>query len=101
MLDGSRDPECCAIRYLVLNPGKICQDTLKSVYYTYHQPLRQSFIVIKDDMLIFREPIRGSTSYTRLQIVPRGLYDIICIAFHLNPIGGHLNAYRTLHQLHL
>jgi hypothetical protein len=24
-------------------------------------------------MLIFREPIRGSTSYTRLQIVPRGL----------------------------
>jgi len=52
-------------------------------------------------MLIFREPIRGSTSYTRLQIVPRGLYDIIFIAFHSNPIGGHLNAYRTLHRLRL
>ena len=101
MLDGSRDPECCAIRNLVLNPGKICKDTLKSVHYTYHQPLRQSFIVIEDDMLIFREPIRGSTSYTRLQIVPRGLYDIIFIAFHSNPIGGHLNAYRTLHRLRL
>ena len=52
-------------------------------------------------MLIFWEPIRGSTSYTRLQIVPRGLYDIIFIAFHSNPIGGHLNAYRTLHRLRL
>ena len=52
-------------------------------------------------MLIFREPIQGSTSYTRLQIVSRGLYDIIFIAFHSNPIGGHLNAYRTFHQLHL
>jgi hypothetical protein len=93
------DPECCAIRNLVLNPGKICKETLKSVHYTYRQPLRQSFIVIEDDILIFREPIRGSTSYTRLQIVPRGLYDIIFIAFHSNPIGGHLNAYRTLHRL--
>ncbi len=52
-------------------------------------------------MLIFREPIRGSTSYTHLQIVPRGLYDIIYIAFHSNPIGGHLNIYCTLHRLRL
>jgi len=95
------DPECCAIRDLVLNPGKISKETLKGVHYTYRQPLRQSFIVIEDDMLIFREPIRGSTSYTHLQIVPQGLYDIIFIAFHSNPIGGHLNAYRTLHRLHL
>ena len=96
------DPECCAIRDLVLSPGKICKETLKSVHYTYRQPLRQSFIVIEDDLLIFWEPIRGSTSYTRLQIVPKGLYDIIFIAFHSNPIGGrHLNAYRTLHGLRL
>jgi hypothetical protein len=91
------DPECCAIRGLALSPGKICKETLKSVHYTYHQPLRQSFIVIEEDLLIFWEPIRGSTSYTRLQIVPKGLYDIIFIAFHSNPIGGHLNAYCTLH----
>jgi hypothetical protein len=53
--------------------------------------------MIEDDMLIFREPIRGSTSYTQLQLVPSGLHDIIFITFHSNPIGGHLNAYRTLH----
>jgi hypothetical protein len=57
--------------------------------------------VIEDDMLIFREPIRGSTSYTCLQIVPKGLYDIVFIAFHSNPIGEHLNTYPTLHQLRL
>ncbi len=89
--------KCCMIRDLVINPGKICKETLKTVHYSYCQPLCQSFIVIEDDMLIFREPIRGSTSYTRLQIVPRGLYDIIFIAIHSNPIGGHLNAYCTLH----
>ena len=86
------DSKCCAIQDLVINPGKICKETLKNVHYSYRQPLHQSFIVIEDDMLIFREPIQGSTSYTRLQIVPRGLYDIIFIAFHSNPIGGHLNA---------
>ena len=89
------------IRDLVINPGKICKETLKTDHYSYRQPLRQSFTVIEDVMLIFREPIQGSTSYTRLQIVSRGLYDIIFIAFHSNPIGGHLNAYRTFHQLHL
>ena len=93
--------ECCMIRDLVINPGKICKETLKTVHYSYRQPLRQSLIVMEDDMLMFREPIRGSTSYTCLQIVQRGLYDIIFIAFHSNPIGRHLNAYHTLHQLSL
>ncbi len=51
------DPECCMIRDLVINPGKICKETLKSVHYSYRQPLRQSLIVIEEDMLIFREPI--------------------------------------------
>ncbi len=52
-------------------------------------------------MLIFRKPIQGSTSYTHLQLVPKGFHDIVFIAFHSNPIGGHLNAYHTLHHLHL
>ncbi len=50
-------------------------------------------------MLIFREPISGSDSYMRLTLVPRELYNILFVAFHANPIGGHLNAYRTLHRL--
>jgi hypothetical protein len=52
-------------------------------------------------MLIFQEPIRGSTSYTCLQIVPAELRDILFVAFHSNPIGGHLNTACTLHRLRL
>ncbi len=89
------------IQDLIVNPSKICKETLKNVHYSYRHPIRQSLIMIEDDMLIFREPIRGSTSYTPLQIVPSGLHDIVFIAFHSNPIGGHLNSYRTLHRLRL
>ncbi len=93
------NPKCCAIRHLAPNPSKICKETIKSVHYSYRQPLHQSLIVIEDDMLIFCEPIRGSTSYTCLLLVPKGLRDIVIIAFHSNPIGGNLNAYHTLHCL--
>ncbi len=38
-------------------------------------------------------------SYSCLQLVPQEFYNILLIAFHSNPIGGHMNAYRTLHCL--
>jgi hypothetical protein len=33
------DPECCVIRDLIVNPGKICKDTLKNVHYSYRHPI--------------------------------------------------------------
>ncbi len=52
-------------------------------------------------MLILKEPIAGCDSYTRLQLVPQALYNTIFVAFHTNAIGGHLNAYKTLHWIRL
>jgi hypothetical protein len=53
-------------------------------------------------MMIHREPISGSAElYTRLQLVAKEFYNILFVAFHSNPLGGHLNAYRTLHRLRL
>ena len=95
------DKECVELFSLVRNPGKICKDTLKEVHYCYRQPLQSSHLVIENDFLIFWEPIRGSASYTRLQIVPTDLRNIVFTAFHSNPIGGHFNSYRTLHRLRL
>jgi hypothetical protein len=89
---------CIAIGNLVLNPGKTCKATLSEVHYAYCQPLRQSYIMIDDEMLILREPICGSTSYTRIQIVPKELRNILFIAFHSNPIGGHLIAPSTISE---
>ena len=88
-----------AIKHLVLNPSLISNATLADVNYNYRMPLRRSHVLLENDMLILWEPIVGSTSFTRLQIVPKELYNIIFIAFHVNPIGGHLNAYRTLHHV--
>jgi hypothetical protein len=52
-------------------------------------------------MFVYQEPIRGSASCTHLQIVPKSLLNIVFVAFHANPIGGHFNAYRTLHRIRL
>ena len=86
---------------LAINPSLINNQTLSKVNHNFRRHLRQSLISVEDDMLIFREPISGNDSYTRLTLVPRELYNILFIAFHPNPIGGHLNSYRTLHRLRL
>jgi hypothetical protein len=93
------NPELCAAHNLVLNPSKITNHAVSKVNHNYCRPLRQSLISIKNDMLISREPIVGTSSFTHLQLVPSELVNIILISFHTNPIGSHLNAYRTLHCL--
>jgi len=85
----------------MLNPSKITNKSLTNVNHNYCGQLRQSLIVIENDMLILHEPIIGTSSLTRLQLVPAKLMNIVFIAFHTNAIGGHLNAYRTFHRLRL
>ena len=97
----SDDTEMSTIRNRILNPSKINSSTLNAVNFNYRAPLWQSQIVIEDGLLIYREPMRGGSSYTCLQLVPAEFYDIILIAFYSNAIGGHLNAYRTLHRIRL
>jgi hypothetical protein len=93
------DPELSKTRDIVNNPSTLNNKSLAGINYNYHAALRQSLIVIKDDILIYREPLAGVGSYTRLQLVPLEFRNILFIAFHANPIGSHLNAYRTLHRL--
>jgi hypothetical protein len=93
------NPELCTVRDLVLNSSKVTNHALSKVNHNYHGPLQQPLISFENDMLILQEPIAGTSSFTCLQLVPAQLFNIIFIAFHTNPIGGHLNAYRTLHHL--
>jgi hypothetical protein len=93
--------ELSAARNLVLNPSLICNQSLLKVNHNYRGPLHQSLISIEDDMLILKEPIGGTLSYTRLQLVPRELLNVLFVAFHTNAMGGHLNAYQTLHCFRL
>jgi hypothetical protein len=84
--------ELCAVRELALNPLLITTQALSKVNHNYCGPLHQSLVSVEDDMLIFWEPISSSNSYTCLTLVPCKLYNIMFIAFHTNPISGHLNA---------
>jgi hypothetical protein len=95
----SNDTEMSAIHDLVLNSSKINLSTLNTVNFNYCAPLRQSQIVIEDGLLIYREPMRGGSSFTHLQLVLAEFYNIIFILFHSNAIGGHFNAYCTLHRI--
>jgi hypothetical protein len=95
----SNDTEMSAIGNLVLNPTKINSSTLNAVNHNYRALLRQSQIGIEDGLLIYHEPMHGGSSYSCLQLVPLEFHNIIFIAFHSNAIGGHLNAYRTLHHI--
>jgi hypothetical protein len=93
------DSELCLVRDMILNHSKICNGSLSKVNHKYCMPLRQSLLLIKEGMLIMKEPITGSNSYMCLQLVPREFYNIVFIVFHANPVGAHLNLVRTLHQI--
>jgi hypothetical protein len=85
----------------MLNPSLINNQVLAKFNHNYHGPLSQSLISVENDMLILKEQIGGTSSYMRLQLVPQELSNIFFIVFHTNAMGGHLNAYRTLHHLRL
>jgi hypothetical protein len=88
-----------AIHNLVHDASKINSTKLNMVNYNYRAALCQLQIVIKDETLIFNEPIQGGSSYTCLQLALPEFSNIIFVAFHSNAIGGNLNAYRTLHRI--
>ena len=69
----NNNTDMVAIKHLVLNPSLISSTTPADVNYNYQMPLCKSHICIDDNMLIFKEPIIGSTPFTRLQIVPKEL----------------------------
>ena len=67
------------------------------INFNFHNALRQSHIVLENDIPIYHEPIDGSDSYyTRLRLVlPSKFYNILFVAFHSNPMDGHFNVYLT------
>ena len=95
-----QDKEYHLIMELIANPGLINKNTLNSVHYRYRQPLQDSCLAIENDFIILKERI-DEDSYVKLRIVPEPLWNIIFIAFHSNPIGGHFSVYYTFHRIRL
>jgi hypothetical protein len=97
------DTKTAAIIGFVQNPGTITMKNLKAAKLsaTYCTALRQSQIALEDGVLVLKEPIVGSESYTHLQLVLLHFCNLVFILFHSNPLGAHLNATRTLHRIRL
>jgi hypothetical protein len=91
------DPELSAILKFVQNPCTISQRSLESAKLdpNYHQALHQTCIHLDNGILYYHKPIARSDSYAKLQIVPAKLQNIVFIAFHRNPLGGHLSVSQT------
>ena len=75
------------------------QEVVNKLPYIYRQPARQGHFVIRDKILFMREIFQNDDRYIELKIVPESLQNIIFVAFHSNPIGGHLNAHRTYRRV--
>jgi hypothetical protein len=97
------DPETSAIIRFVQNPCTISNKSLEEAKLNanYRAALCQSQIALDNGILILHEPIVGSESYARLQLVPSHFRNLVFIAFHSNPLGAHLNVTRTLHRIRL
>lgn len=96
------DPETRLIKSMISNPSLVTRDNLLQVHHSLRMPLRQGLFVSHNDMIILRKPVGlGSDSYCQMRLVPRTLRKIIFIAFHANPIGGHLNHIRTFRNIRL
>ncbi len=98
-----RDPIMKSVLGFVEQPGTFSNKALEAsgINYNYRAALRHSRITVKEGILIYCKPITGSASYACLQLVPSEFFNIIFIAFHTNPIGGHFKTYHTLHCMRL
>jgi hypothetical protein len=96
------DAECCLIRKMINNPSLVVNKNLSKVHHTLRMPLRNNLLQLENDMIILCEPLGGgSDSYCKLRLVPPSLRNAIFVAFHANPIGGHLNYFRTFKNISL
>jgi hypothetical protein len=94
------DDECCLIRKLIANPSLAVNEHLNKIHHTLRLPLRQNLLMMENDMIIFHKPLGGgSNSYCKLHLAPSSLRNAIFIAFHANPIGGHVNYYHTFKNI--
>ena len=96
----AEDPVTSLLLEIVSNPAMAqSQQVVQKLDYIYRQPARLGQFSVKDKILYMREFFQNDDRYVELKIVPTSLRNIIFVAFHSNPIGGHLNAFRTYHRI--
>ena len=96
-----RDLDTKLMQAMLSNPSLITKKVIEALHYVYRGPMRRNQIKISDGMLSLHKQVRNESAIIKLTIVPRGLWNIIFIALHANPIGGHLGPALPLHRIRL
>ena len=86
---------------MIRDPSMINQENLNKVNCIYRQPLKQSLFKEENGIILLEETIPSRNCTVSLKVVPKSLRNIIFIAFHSNPMGGHFQLYQTLHRIRL
>ena len=83
---------------LIANPYLVVKENLSRLYSSYCGPLRRDLSVLEIGMGITKETIKHKSAYRYicLRIVSCGLRNIIFVAFHANPICGHVSLPKTV-----
>ena len=58
-------------------------------------------IIEEDNILYLIKLLSADAKCVKLRIVPKSLRNVVFVAFHTNPIGGHLDAFRTYSRMRL
>jgi len=90
------DPITNQLLEIAANPG-LSNDktTIDSLHHIYRHPACNGHFTLEDGSLYMKEIFTNGAKFIKLCIVPASLQNIVFIAFHANPIGGHLDPYRT------
>ena len=94
------DPMTKLLLEIAANPSLgDSQAHVQPLDHIYRQPARQGNFSVRDRVLYTKEIFKDDDRFVDLRIVPSSMRNIIFIAFHENPIGGHLNSFRTYHRI--
>jgi hypothetical protein len=95
------DDNCRRIIQMLKNPSLVTTAKLNTIDSIYRPAMRDSRIRFINKWLQLFEPIASSMKQLQLVIVPSDLQQHIFTSFHVNPLGGHLSLYYTLHKIRL
>ena len=96
-----KDKDCQLMLQMLQSPGDLIEANIRKVHYCYRDSLRRNLIMKENNALFIREVFPHDDKFIKLRIVPELLRNLIFTAFHANPIGGHLNAYRTYFRIRM
>ena len=94
------DPVTKLLLEIAANPSLgESQAHVQPLDHIYRQPARHGNFSTRDGVLYMKEIFQDDDRFVELRIVPSSMRNIIFVAFHANPIGGHLNSFRTYHRI--